>query len=217
MAPLESLVGGVRSLLGGAIGKFAGSVVLGAGLLFGAAGISGCIEGEEHIETEAVNETNEFNAIPGHYKVSLFWDLPEESDISEIMIRRKQDTFPINETDGILIYQGSENSYEDQSIDVGVLYCYKMFFISSTDPIIYSGLSASATPIDAIPPDGVTNLSGSLEEGWKVRVSWTRPTNSDLAGIKVMRKMDGFPTGPDDGAQIYLGPSIYCIDAALSD
>lgn len=141
MAPLESLVGGVKSLLGGAIGKFAGSVVLGAGLLLGASGISGCGEDEQ---TEPAKE---FEASAGHRTVYLSWNFPDNIEMPGILIRRKVDDFPNDASDGTLAYRGSDRSHMDTGLAENTLYCYKAFFFSNTEPLVYLlERTASATP-----------------------------------------------------------------------
>ncbi|MBW3013628.1 hypothetical protein KY335_00100, partial [Candidatus Woesearchaeota archaeon] len=137
MAPLESLVGGVRSLLGGAIGKFAGSVALGAGLLFG-----GCDKERDNVEPP-----KEFEAAAGHRTTYLSWNFPDGLEMPSIMVRRKIDDFPADSLDGTLIYEGSGQSHMDTGLTENTLYCYKAFFYSNTDPLTYVLIkTASATP-----------------------------------------------------------------------
>lgn len=138
---LDSLVGGVKSLLGSTIGSFAGSMALGAGLLLGGAGMSGCDE-EENPEPP-----KEFVADAGHRTVYLSWRFPDDIEMPGIMVRRKIDDFPADSLDGTLVYEGNGQSHMDNGLTANTLYCYKAFFYSNTDPLTYVLVkAASATP-----------------------------------------------------------------------
>ncbi len=57
--------------------------------------------------------------------------------------------------------------------------------------------TAQAMIVIHVPPDDVSELT--VSSGHKeVAMSWTNPDAGDLAGVLVLRKSTGFPSGPDD-------------------
>ncbi|MEW5818252.1 MAG: kelch repeat-containing protein, partial [Spirochaetota bacterium] len=58
------------------------------------------------------------------------------------------------------------------------------------------------TPADTTPPAEVTAFA-TLAGNGQVQLSWTNPTDPDFAGVKLVFKTTGFPTGHTDGTAIY--------------
>ncbi|MCK4670073.1 MAG: NHL repeat-containing protein [Nanoarchaeota archaeon] len=197
---LEGLVRSVKNVLGTTFCALG----LGAGLLFGGAGMSGCFE-EEDVETEAIAESN-FSATGGNYEINLSWDLKRDD---EIMIRRRQEIFPTNPTDGNFVYQGEEKSYIDTGLEADVLYCYRIFFVNPTDPISTSDLITSARPYDGTPPSPVTSFIAVSTEGG-MQLSWVNPTDTDFAEVSIWR-ING-----SSGQLVYRGTDQSAVDNGLN-
>ncbi|MCK4670076.1 MAG: hypothetical protein KAT43_02640 [Nanoarchaeota archaeon] len=196
---IESLLGSVKNLLGSTVGKVGTTVLLGAGLLFG----GGCDEEEDPMVVDEIF----LSATAGSYEVALSWKLPKDEEDSDIHIQRKQDTVPTDIDDGTLVYEGQESSYIDSGLEADVLYCYKAFVISYSNPTYsYSSLEASATPFDGIPPGEVLTFGTYQIEG-AIEISWTPPTDPDFAGVILRRKTGSNITGPSDGDLVYDGNS----------
>lgn len=70
-------------------------------------------------------------------KVELTWE--KNSSVDYVYIMRKQDTYPTDRTDGTMIYNDTGLFYNDTSITVGNLYCYKAWGYNET----YNEYSAS--------------------------------------------------------------------------
>ncbi len=66
------------------------------------------------------------------------------------------------------------------------------------DSVVASGTCT----LDNTAPGAVTNLKMITYNG-KITLSWTNPGDSDLAGVKVLRKLGSDPTGPTDGTTYY--------------
>ncbi|MCK4670077.1 MAG: hypothetical protein KAT43_02645 [Nanoarchaeota archaeon] len=126
---IESLLGGMRNLLGSTVGKIGATALLGAGLLFG----GGCDE-----EEARPPEVPDFAATAGHQKVNLVWEYPDYLERPGVMIRRDIDDFPTDEFDGVLVYEGSGTEHTDSGLTQNILYFYKAFFFTYTEPTNYT-------------------------------------------------------------------------------
>ncbi len=85
-----------------------------------------------------------------------------------------------------------------------------------------SGNQQTAGPIqfqtlaDTIPPANVINLALVAGDG-TITLSWSNPTDVDLAGVKILRKLSGFPTNPTDGTVIFTGSASSYLDSGLAN
>ena len=75
---------------------------------------------------------------------------------------------------------------------------------------------SSFTVSDTTPPADVANFTASPGNG-QISLSWTNPSDSDLVGIKILRKTDGYPTSPTDGTVIYDGTGTNYTDTGLTN
>jgi len=55
---------------------------------------------------------------------------------------------------------------------------------------------------DKTPPGLVTNFTATAGDN-QVVLAWTNPTNADLAGVKILRKVGGYPTSNTDGTVVF--------------
>jgi len=67
---------------------------------------------------------------------------------------------------------------------------------------------------DKAPPPPITNFSAE-EKDSAVKLTWVNPVDTDFAGLRIMRKTDGYPTGPSDGTLIYSGGANTYTDTGL--
>ncbi|MDF1496876.1 MAG: carboxypeptidase regulatory-like domain-containing protein [Patescibacteria group bacterium] len=68
---------------------------------------------------------------------------------------------------------------------------------------------------DVTPP---TNITLNAEPGdTVVYLSWTQPPEPDFAGVRLIQKLGGFPTGPFDGTLVYDGLATTTIDTGLTN
>lgn len=67
---------------------------------------------------------------------------------------------------------------------------------------------------DKTPPPPITNFSAE-EQDSAVKLTWVNPVDTDFAGVRIMRKTDGYPTGPSDGTLIYSGGANTYTDTGL--
>lgn len=71
----------------------------------------------------------------------------------------------------------------------------------SSSPDVYppSEVSVSITPVD--------------EQGTSATLSWTNPTDSDFAGVKILRKEGSYPASISDGTVVYEGIGTSYVDS----
>jgi len=147
----------------------------------------------------------DFDATNGPGKsIALNWTNPTNSDFAGTKILRKTTGYPVNPTDGTLIYNGISTSFTDTNVSFGWTYYYSAF---SYD--IYSNYSAlsdssrdSFTLIDITPPNNVTNFKATAGTNSDVFLSWKNPTNSDYNGVIIRRKISSYPLNKDDGSLV---------------
>lgn len=106
-------------------------------------------------------------AIKGDAKVTLVWTNPGDSDFAGVKILRKTGSYPVNNTDGTVIYNSTGTNVADTGLANGTQYYYKAFAYDTAGSFA-SGTTATATP--SAPCGGgscrifvtATNYSGNL-------------------------------------------------------
>jgi len=111
---------------------------------------------------------------------------------------------------------GATTSYTDATAVNGTTYSYLVRALDAATNVGPRSSTAVATP-DGTPPPPATGLAATPGDG-KVSLSWTKPSGSDLAGVKVVRRPGATaPSGPDDGTEVYNGSADSCTDAGLTN
>ena len=101
----------------------------------------------------------DFSASDGADKQStLHWTNPSDSDLAEVMIRRKIGEYPDSHWDGDIIYRntspipGAEDQLVDTSLVNGRVYCYAVFSKDSAgnwnDEVLHGSNADTASPSD---------------------------------------------------------------------
>jgi chitodextrinase len=72
-----------------------------------------------------------------------------------------------------------------------------------------------ATP-DGSPPGPVSGLTADAGDA-QVVLSWTNPTDADLAAVVVTRNADHDPAAPGDGTDVFTGMATTCTDNGLAN
>jgi hypothetical protein len=92
-------------------------------------------------------------------------------------------------------------------------------FVSSSDA---SGNTATSSDVtftttgDTTPPANPFNFTATGGDS-VVMLSWTLPPDPDLAGVRIVRRTDGFPTGPLDGSLVYVGLGTSTLDTNVTN
>lgn len=68
--------------------------------------------------------------------------------------------------------------------------------------------------IDRTPPAVVTGFTATKGNA-QVVLAWTNPTDSDFAGVKILRKTGSYPTSITDGTVVYTGANTSYIDTTV--
>lgn len=135
-----------------------------------------------------------------------------------------------NEPATSLVDYGLTDAYGSQGTSAGLVTSHAVpiagllpdtlyhFRVTSVDG--YSNGSTSAdftfrTLPDATPPTNVT-LTATPGDG-QVTLGWTVPPESDFAGVRIVRREDGFPTGPFDGTVVYDGAGTSFVDTDVTN
>lgn len=154
-----------------------------------------------------------FSATAGNTTIQLTWANPS-SDFTGIVIMRKTGSAPTAVGDGQQVYSGTGTNLIQTGLTNGVTYYYAAF---STDAAgNYSGgVTASAAPFD--PPPGNISISTFNWASSKVWMVWSNPLDSDFAGVRIIKKTGGYPTGPYDGGYVYQGNGTSYTDTAVTN
>lgn len=156
-----------------------------------------------------------FSVTAGDTLVNLSWTNPGDSDFSGVRIVRKTGSYPAGIADGTVVYNGTGTSYVDTGRTNGVTYYYAAFSYDLV-PNYASGAQGSATPTDAGPPGPVTSFMATGTDE-RVELSWVNPGDADLVGVKILRKIGNYPTGPNDGTTVHEGPGTSATDTGLTN
>jgi C1A family cysteine protease len=153
-----------------------------------------------------------FSAAAGESDIVLRWTNPADDDFSHTAIRYSTATYPLTIADGTAVNNGMDGlfyntpasadsfTHRDRSLDV--TYYYSAFAADTLDN--YSlGVNVSATPGDTTAPDSVSEFAGYPNDR-QVKLKWTNPGNSDLAGVLIRYSTEG-PPGLEDGAPVENG------------
>lgn len=93
------------------------------------------------------------------------------------------------------------------------------FFVTSADSSGNAATSSNGTFTttgDATPPANPMNFT-AIGGNAVVHLSWTLPPDPDLAGVRIVRRTDAFPTGPLDGSLVYVGLGTATDDLAVTN
>jgi len=130
--------------------------------------------------------------------VSLSWTNPTDTDLAGVMIRRAAgSTPPASPTAGTLVANTTGSGYTDTGLSAATTYAYAVFARDAV-PNYATGATTTATTAsvgDTTAPGPVTALSVSATTASSVSLSWTNPTDTDLAGVMI-RRAAGPPRRP---------------------
>ncbi|MDO8586543.1 MAG: sugar-binding protein [Armatimonadota bacterium] len=154
-------------------------------------------------DVTAPGNVTSFTATSGDTQNSLSWANPGDADFAGVVIRFRTDTYPTGPTDGTQCYSGTGTGTNHTGLTNGTTYYYKAFAFDEV-PNYASGAQSSAVPADVTAPGNVTSFTATSGDTQN-SLSWVNPGDVDFAGVKIMFKTTGYPTGPADGTQCYSG------------
>lgn len=133
-------------------------------------------------------------------------------------------SIPANINDGLIVFEGLADRFEDQTAVSGTPYCYSIFsfadfngsplfstaksdFVLTTTPVNtpvgVAAFRAAIVPTDSV---GTTLPTGATQLGFnRVDLSWQNPTNYDYVSLTLVRRDDRIPESPVDGTILLNG------------
>ena len=137
-------------------------------------------------------------------------------DITDTSARVQWDTNVLSDS---RVDYGLSTAYGSTVTDPGMVTSHSVLLQGLTSNTLYHFFVASTDQLNdvATSPDGTfqtlgdstppANVSGFTAVGGVnvVHLSWTMPPDPDLAGVRIVRRTDQFPTGPNDGDVVYSG------------
>ncbi|MBV4440098.1 hypothetical protein [Clostridium tyrobutyricum] len=103
----------------------------------------------ENTDTEPPGVVSDFTVTAGNGKVDLSWTNPVDEDFAGVKILRKTLGYPSSPSDGDLVYNGTDTSFEDTTIENGTTYYYRIFPYDTAGNynIAEEGQEVTATPV----------------------------------------------------------------------
>lgn len=115
-------------------------------------------------------------------------------------------------TDGGLV---TNHSAPIAGLQSGTTYHFRVISTDGYGNTAISGDMTFTTTSDTTPP---TNVSLTATPGNTiVTLTWTSPIEPDATGVRIVRRTDRAPTGPNDGTIVYDGNGTSYIDAGLTN
>lgn len=97
----------------------------------------------------------------------------------------------------------------------GATYHYRVI---STDPSGNRSVSADFTFTTTSDTSAPANVQLTATPGHtQIQLTWTLPSDADFSGVRLVRKLGGYPTGPNDGTAVYQGPASSFLDTGLTN
>lgn len=115
------------------------------------------------------------------------------------------------------VIDGTENTYL-KSVEISTTHYFKAYvtYLTFGETKISKGVSTFATATDTTPPNPITNFIATKGNA-QIALSWTNPTNSDFAGVKILRQTSAYPTSTSDGIVVYNGIGTTYTDTSLDN
>ncbi len=158
-----------------------------------------------------------FVATPDDTLVHLSWVNPTASDLQGVIVLRKTAGYSTGPDDGYVVYDGLATSNDNGSLKNGVTYYYSIYAYDEV-PNYSVAAQAMATPLgiyDTTPPGPVTNFAADTGEKL-LSLTWTKPNDADLQGIRIQRSTTGYPANKDAGTTVYDSTGVSYIDEELT-
>ena len=129
-------------------------------------------------------------------QINLSWTRAE--DTTHTWIQRKIDEYPINRTDGINVYFGTGEYFEDTGLESGELYRYRIWSYYDVTAVFSKDSNTSQNVTKPQAPIDFT----STKIGYRsINLSWTMGEGAQKTVI--VYKPDSYPITRVDGTEIY--------------
>jgi hypothetical protein len=107
---------------------------------------SDTIAGAYVYDSTAPADVTGFTATPGDTTVLLTWTNPGDADLDVVELRRSTTAYPVDTTEGFLVYRGLAESYSDTAVVNGTTYYYSVFALDDLGNVS-TGVNDDAMPV----------------------------------------------------------------------
>ncbi|MHC4248216.1 MAG: hypothetical protein ACYS9X_03730, partial [Planctomycetota bacterium] len=119
---------------------------------------------------------------------------------------------------------GQPGAHPDSNLTNGTEYSYAAFaaYTFAGDRVYAVPGTSSAIPVDLDAPDPVTGFAATIQTVNSIHLTWTppvygTPSNTDLVGLIIVRKVGSYPTSVDDGVVVLTDVLTPPTDIVLSN
>jgi hypothetical protein len=119
-------------------------------------------------------------------RVTLNWSNPTESDFSKVIVVRKVGSASSTINDGTKIYEGTNTSFADTTLNSSTTYHYAIWAYDHVGNVSARN-SISVTTLDLRAPGAVNNFKAVLENSNSVKLTWSNPEDTDFSGVLLYR------------------------------
>lgn len=151
-----------------------------------------------------------FQAVPTTGKIELIWENPDDNNFGGVVLCYSETDYysTPDECGEYELTSGSNQSYEHTqlapsgALEDGQKYFYTLF-TKDKDNNFLQPLTESAMTIPKAGSFAAASASAS-----SIDLSWSTPSYSNIAGVKVVYGDSEFPQTPDQGFSVYSGSDI---------
>jgi len=160
------------------------------------------------------SDLQELWTVPQPNQVLLQWE-PPRGGFDTVMIRCCEDDRlpPTPFTGGREVYDGNGTSFTDEGLPPGAR-CYYWAFVRDQRGRYSRGVQAFARVPNR--PPNIQDFSATPEPG-QILLRWTLPPSPFIAGVRIIRRADAPPVGPEDGVIVFEDLAEYCVDSSIDE
>ena len=150
--------------------------------------------------------------VPGGVRLS--WRRPASPRYDAMVVVRRTDRAPRHPLDGRVIFGLDDIEHLDTGLVAGATGYYGVTGVDISrqfGPMVTVQAAAGDRNLDVIAPAPVAGLSGT-SDGVSVTLSWTLPSDGDLAGVRVERSQGSLPRY----ARVFEGRAEGFVDARVT-
>lgn len=137
---------------------------------------------------------------PGNQTATLAWTNPADADLSAVRVLRCTDAPPSSATDAVgcvVASEALETSHVYNGLTNGTTYYFGVFAKDAAGHFA-SGSLGTVVPVGPdVPPGNVSDFRAQSADQ-RLTLTWTNPSDTDLAGVRLLACTNAFPSGPGD-------------------
>ena len=145
-------------------------------------------------------------------QINLSWTIAQNT--TQTYIRASKDTYPTTRTEGFLVDNSSNISYNHTQLDPGTTYYYSAWSYNSS---FGAYTSTYNTSYNCTNPGSPIDLQVASTTMTSLELQWTKGTNATYT-IVIRNETNNphFPISPDNGTEIYNGTDTTYTDTGLA-